>query len=40
MSIAGLIFKLNSVANQQERGLLDRALDMAKSLGIDHKPVQ
>ncbi len=40
MSIASLIFKLNSVANQQERGLLDRALDMAKSLGIDHKPVQ
>lgn len=40
MSIASLIFKLNSVANQQERGLLDRALDMAKSLGIDNKPVQ
>lgn len=40
MSIASLIFKLNSVANQQERGLLDRALDMAKNLGIDNKPVQ
>ncbi|WP_374459726.1 flotillin family protein [Chryseobacterium taeanense] len=40
MSIAGLIFKLNSVANQQEKGILDRALDMAKNLGIDHKPVQ
>ncbi|MGE4512821.1 MAG: flotillin family protein [Chryseobacterium sp.] len=40
LSIAGLIFKLNSVANQQEKGILDRALDMAKNLGIDHKPVQ
>ena len=40
MSIASLIFKLNGVANQQERGLLDRAMDMAKHLGIDQKPIR
>ncbi|WP_312078278.1 SPFH domain-containing protein [Chryseobacterium sp.] len=40
MSIASLIFKLNSVANQQEKGLLDRAMDMAKHLGIDQKPIR
>lgn len=40
MSIASLIFKLNGVANQQERGLLDRALDMAKHLGVDQKPIK
>ncbi|WP_404987040.1 flotillin family protein [Chryseobacterium sp. M5] len=40
MSIAGLIFKLNGVANQQERGLLDRAMDMARNLGIDQKPIR
>lgn len=40
MSIAGLIFKLNGVANQQERGLLDRAMDMAKHLGVDQKPIK
>ncbi|SMP33794.1 SPFH domain-containing protein [Chryseobacterium profundimaris] len=40
MSIAGLIFKLNGVANQQERGLLERAMDMAKNLGIDQKPIK
>jgi len=40
MSIASLIFKLNGVANQQERGLLDRAMDMAKNLGIDQKPIR
>lgn len=39
MSIASLIFKLNGMANQQERGLLDRAMDMAKHLGIDQKPI-
>lgn len=39
MSIASLIFKLNGVANQQERGLLDRAMDMAKHLGVDQKPI-
>jgi len=40
MSIASLIFKLNGMANQQERGLLDRAMDMAKHLGIDQKPIR
>ncbi len=40
MSIASLIFKLNDVANQQERGLLDRAMDMARNLGIDQKPIR
>ncbi|SDM24577.1 flotillin family protein [Chryseobacterium taihuense] len=40
MSIASVIFKLNGVANQQERGLLDRALDMAKHLGVDQKPIK
>ncbi|MNU28027.1 Inner membrane protein YqiK [compost metagenome] len=40
MSIASLIFKLNGVANQQERGLLDRAMDMARNLGIDQKPIK
>ncbi|WP_288376001.1 flotillin family protein [Chryseobacterium culicis] len=39
MSIASLIFKLNSVASQQEKGILERALDMAKNLGVEHKPV-
>ncbi|WP_295233654.1 flotillin family protein [uncultured Chryseobacterium sp.] len=40
MSIASLIFKLNGVADRQERGLLDRAMDMAKNLGIDQKPIR
>lgn len=40
MSIASLIFKLNGLANQQERGLLDRAMDMAKHLGVDQKPIK
>lgn len=40
MSIASLIFKLNGVVNQQERGLLDRAMDMARNLGIDQKPIR
>lgn len=39
MSIASLIFKLNGVANQQEKGILERAMDMAKYLGVEHKPV-
>lgn len=39
MSIASLIFKLNSVANQQEKGILERAMDMAKHLGVENKPV-
>ncbi|KAB1228840.1 SPFH domain-containing protein [Chryseobacterium viscerum] len=39
MSIASLIFKLNGVASQQEKGILQRALDMAKHLGVENKPV-
>ncbi|UKB79756.1 SPFH domain-containing protein [Chryseobacterium sp. MEBOG07] len=39
MSIASLIFKLNGVASQQEKGILERALDMAKHLGVENKPV-
>lgn len=39
MSIASLIFKLNGVANQQEKGILERALDMARHLGVENKPV-
>lgn len=39
MSIASLIFKLNSVADQQEKGILERALDMARHLGVENKPV-
>ena len=40
MSIASLIFKLNGVADQQEKGLLSRAMDMAKHLGVDQKPIR
>lgn len=40
MSIASLIFKLNGVADQQEKGLLARAMDMAKNLGIEQKPIR
>lgn len=40
MSIASLIFKLKGVANQQEKGLLERAMDMAKHLGVDQKPIR
>jgi hypothetical protein len=39
MSIASLIFRLNGLANQQEKGILERALDMAKHLGVENKPV-
>ncbi|REC42364.1 flotillin family protein [Chryseobacterium pennipullorum] len=39
MSIASLIFRLKGVANPQENGILERALDMAKNLGVEHKPV-
>ncbi|NIF07746.1 flotillin family protein [Chryseobacterium sp. Tr-659] len=39
MSIASLIFKLNGLANQQEKGILERALDMARHLGVENKPV-
>jgi len=40
MSIASLIFKLNGVADQQEKSLLSRAMDMAKHLGVDQKPIR
>lgn len=40
MSIASLIFKLNGVADQNEKGLLSRAMDMAKNLGIEQKPIR
>ncbi len=39
MSIASLIFRLNGLANQQEKGILERALDMARHLGAENKPV-
>ncbi|WP_267402765.1 MULTISPECIES: SPFH domain-containing protein [unclassified Chryseobacterium] len=40
MSVASLIFKLNGVADQNEKGILGKALDMAKHLGVDQKPLQ
>ena len=40
MSIANLIFKLNGVADHQERGILGRAMDMVKHLGVDQKPIR
>ena len=40
MSIASLIFKLNGVANQQEKGLLEKAMNMARNLGVDQKPIK
>ncbi|UKB83891.1 flotillin family protein [Chryseobacterium sp. MEBOG06] len=39
MSIASLIFKLNGVASQQEKGILEKAMDMARHLGVENKPV-
>jgi len=40
MSVASLIFKLNGSADQQERGVLQRALHMAKHLGVENKPLK
>ncbi|MFL1576148.1 flotillin family protein [Riemerella anatipestifer] len=40
LSIASLIFKLKGVAEPQEQGLLARALDVAKHLGIQDKPIR
>ncbi|WP_415326904.1 flotillin family protein [Chryseobacterium sp. MMS23-Vi53] len=40
MSIASLIFKLNNVADQNEKGILGKALDMAKHLGVENKPLK
>jgi hypothetical protein len=40
LSIASLIFKLKGVASDNEQGVLAKALDMAKHLGIDNKPLR
>ena len=40
LSIASLIFKLKGVANDNEQGVLAKALDMARHLGIDNKPLR
>lgn len=40
LSVASLIFQLKGVANDQEQGILARAMDMAKHLGIDNKPLK
>lgn len=40
LSIASLILRLKGVANNQEQSVLNKALDMAKHLGIDNKPIQ
>ena len=40
LSIASLIFKLKDVANQNEQSVLTKALDMARHLGIDNKPIK
>ncbi len=40
LSIASLIFKLKDVANDNEQSVLAKALDMARHLGIDNKPLK
>lgn len=40
LSVASLIFQLKGVANDQEQGILARAMNMAKHLGIDNKPLK
>lgn len=40
LSIASLIFKLKGVASDNEQGVLAKALDMARHLGIDNKPLR
>lgn len=40
LSVASLIFQLKGVANDNEQGILSRAMDMAKHLGIDNKPLK
>lgn len=40
LSIASLILRLKGVASNQEQSVLNKALDMAKHLGIDNKPIQ
>ena len=39
ISIASLVFKLKGVADDNEQGLLNKALDMAKHLGIQNRPL-
>lgn len=39
LSIASLIFQLKGVANENEQGFLSRAMDMARNLGIENKPL-
>lgn len=40
LSVASLIFQLKGVANENEQGILSRAMNMAKHLGIDNKPLK
>lgn len=40
LSVASLIFQLKGVANDKEQSILSRAMDMAKHLGIDNKPLK
>ncbi|MGV7105636.1 flotillin family protein [Flavobacterium sp. U410] len=40
LSIASLILKLKGVASDNEQGVLAKALDMARHLGIDNKPLR
>ncbi len=40
LSIASLIFQLKKVANENEQGILAQAMNMAKHLGIDNKPIK
>ncbi|VXB32061.1 Flotillin [Flavobacterium sp. 9AF] len=40
LSIASLIFQLKNVANENEQGILTRAMNMAKNLGIENKPLK
>lgn len=40
LSIASLIFKLKGVVNDNEQSVLAKALDMARHLGIDNKPLK
>ncbi|MVO09605.1 flotillin family protein [Flavobacterium sp. TP390] len=40
LSVASLIFQLKKVANENEQGILAQAMNMAKHLGIDNKPIK
>jgi uncharacterized membrane protein YqiK len=39
LSIASLIFQLRGIANENEQGFLSKAMDMARNLGIENKPL-